>query len=207
LGKQWSPVLLGVNDYIYGMSTRQLPERPETHVVLFDFLARSNQPGAAKFQLEEAVKTWPSDPEPYVILGNIAVKEGRIAEAVLDYEKAQKLLTTYPDRKRNAMLRLRTLSGVAQVAEVRENWKEAEAALSAYLELSPDDLPAHQRLARSLFRQAKLKEACAELKEVKELDGKNANRPGRRETGLTLLEIMGPYYKGAVPKSVIENGK
>ena len=93
-----------------------------------------NQPNLARYQLEEAIKTTPSDPEPYVILGNIALQERRIAEATMDFDKAKQLLATYTNDERKAAMEQQTMSGIAQVAESREDWKEAEAQPAGALE-------------------------------------------------------------------------
>ena len=104
-----------------------------------------NQPNLARLQLDEAVQSNPSDPEPYVILGEIAVQDRRLSEATIDFDKARQLLATY-DRNamRKASLEHRTLSGIAWVAETRENWKQAEQDLRELLKLMPDDVVAYQ---------------------------------------------------------------
>ena len=122
---------------------------------MYQILSQLNQPNAARLQLEEAINTNPSDPEPYIILGNIALQERRVAEATMDFEKAKQLLATYTNAKRKGAMEQQILSGIAQVAEAREDWKEAESRLRDLLKLAPEDLVAHQRLARSLFWQGK----------------------------------------------------
>jgi tetratricopeptide (TPR) repeat protein len=174
---------------------RLYPELPTEHVMLFNFLARSNQPNAAKFQLEEAVKSSPSDPEPYVILGNLALNERRVAEAILDFEKAQTLLATYANAKRKEIIQTQALSGVAQVSEVHEDWKEAEARLKALLHVAPKDLLAHQRLARALFWQKDAGGAYTVLKDAKAIDQENAAKPGEKERMLPAEMIMARFYE------------
>jgi len=130
------------------------PGRPPAHVIMYDVLARLNQPDA-RFQLELAVKSTPGDPEAYVILGTIALQEQRFFEASMDFATAQKVLVVFTDDKRKGALERQAASGMAKVAEAREDWQEAEARLRDLLKLTPEDLDMHQRLANALFAQGK----------------------------------------------------
>ena len=77
-----------------------------------------------------AIHATPSDPEPYVILGNIALQERRVAEATMDFEKAKQLLAPIVHEcERKAAMEQQMMSGIAQVAEAVEDWKTAEARL------------------------------------------------------------------------------
>lgn len=175
-------------------ASRTYPELPAAHVLMYQILAQLNQPNAARFELEVAIKTNPSDPEPYVILGNIALQERRVAEATMDFDKAKQLLATYTNAERKGAMEQQTMSGIAQVAETREEWKEAESRLRDFLKLATEDLVGHQRLARSLFWQGKASEAYDILKKAKEIDRTNAKKPNAKEVFLTPEAIMAQYY-------------
>jgi tetratricopeptide (TPR) repeat protein len=112
----------------------------------------------------------------------------------MDFQKAQQLLTTFTDARRKNALEQQALSGVAQLAAAREDWNEAETRLREFLKNSPDDLPAHQHLARSLFRQSKAQEAYAVLKKAKEIDRRDAARPGGRELLLPAEAMLAKLY-------------
>ena len=100
------------------------------------------------------------------------------------------------------------LSGIAQVAEANEDWKEAEARLRDLLKLAPEDLVAHQRLARALFWQGKAKDAYDILKKAKEIDRENAKKNKTREVFLTPEAIMAQYYdQFEGPKSATGNAE
>ena len=77
----------------------------------------------------ESHQDQPRRSEPYIILGNIALQERRIAEAAMDFDKAKQLLATYTNDERKGAMEQQVLSGIAQVAEASEDWKEAEARL------------------------------------------------------------------------------
>ncbi len=177
-------------------AARKYPELPSAHVLLYQILAQVNRPADARFQLEVAINTEPHDPEPYIILGNIALQERRIYEGSRDYDAAREMLKGYTNEKRKGAMEAQTLSGIAQVAELKEDWKEAEARLKDLLRASPDDpnLVARQRLARAQFWQQRAKDAYETLKEAKRLDIANAAKNHTREMFLTPEAIMAQYY-------------
>jgi tetratricopeptide (TPR) repeat protein len=160
---------------------------------MYQFLAQLNQAPAARFQLELAIHSSPSDPEPYVILGNIALQERRVFEATQDFDKAKQLLEKYTNERKKAMEQ-QVMSGIAQVAEANEDWKVAQSRLEELLRLAPEDLNAHQRLAHSLFWQGKAKEAYEILKAAKKIDRENAETKKTKEVFLTPEAIMAQYY-------------
>jgi tetratricopeptide (TPR) repeat protein len=166
-------------------AARKYPELPSAHVMMYQIFVQIREPNAARLQLEEAIKANPNDPEPYILRGNTALQDRRAAEAATDFEKAKQLLTTYNSAVRKRVLEQQTLSGLSHVAEVGGDWKEAEAQLQALLYLTPRDLIAHQRLARSLFWQGKTAEAFEILKKGKQIDRENSAKNKTREVFLT----------------------
>ncbi len=134
-------------------ASRRYPELPSAHVLMYNILAQMNQANAARSELDVATQATPSDPEPYVILGNIALQERRVAEATLDFDKAKQLLASYTNADRKAAMEQQTKSGIALLAESRQDWQTAETLLRDLLKVAPEDLVAHQRLARALFWQ------------------------------------------------------
>ena len=139
-------------------------------------------------------KTNPSDPEAYIALGNLALREGRLDEVATDFDKAKQLLAASTSGERKRGMEQQVLSGLGLLAETREDWKEAEAQLRELLKIAPEDLVAHQRLARALFWQGKAAEAYDMLKKGKEIDRKNAKEHNRREVFLTPEAVMAQYY-------------
>ena len=174
--------------------SRKYPELPSAHVLMYQILAQLNQPAAAKAQLEEAIQNTPSDPEPYLILGNFALQERRLAEATMDFDKAKQLLATYTNTERKAAMEQQVVSGISLLAESRQDWKTTESLLRDLLKSAPEDLAAYQRLARALFWQTKANDSYDILKKAKEIDRKNAAKNGTREVFLTPEAIMAQYY-------------
>jgi tetratricopeptide (TPR) repeat protein len=172
------------------------PELPAARVVMYQILVQLKEPAAARRQLEEAVKLDPSDPDPYVILGGLALQEQRVSEAELDFDKARQL-AVYASDARKAATEPQLLSGLAGVAEAHDDWAAAAARLQDLLRLGPQDpnLELRQRLARALFRQGSAQEAYSNLKVAKSLDRENALRNKTQEVVLTPEAIMGQYYE------------
>ena len=104
---------------------------------MYQILTQLADPATARLQLDEAIKSNPNDPEPYVILGNLALQERRVPEAALDFDKAKQLLAAYTNAERKGVMEQQVLSGIAQVAEVRQDWKEAETRLRDLLKWRP----------------------------------------------------------------------
>ncbi len=189
-------------------ASRKYPELPTARVMMYEMFLQMKEPKAASLQLEEAVKMMPGDPEPYVILGNIAWQDQRVAEAAMDFDKAQQLLAQYTNAHRKKILEQQTMSGIAQVAESREDWKVAEARLQDLLKLAPEDLVAHQRLAHSLFWQGNAKDAYDVLKAAKKIDREIAGKNKTKEVILPPEAIMAQYYdQWEGPKSQTGNAE
>ena len=99
---------------------------PPAQFIMAQLFAAVNQAGGMRVSLEKAVMSNPDDPQAYAALGDIALQEHRITEAALLYGKANELLKAVPkDTKRKDLVALepRCISGLAAVAEARENWR------------------------------------------------------------------------------------
>jgi tetratricopeptide (TPR) repeat protein len=173
------------------------PKLPSEWVMLYDVLARNNQPNAARQFLERAIIETPSDPEPWVIFGNLALQDNRLAESEIDFAKANQLLETYKNVDRKGVIQQQALSGMAAVSERRERWADAQARLEKFLETAPDDYIALQRLARAKFWQGKVKEAYADLQKAKQIDLDKVAKDTTlkaREQMLPAAAVLAQYY-------------
>jgi len=113
---------------------------PPAHILMAQFFAAANQAGGVRIELERAVISDPTDPEAYVILGDFAMQDRRVTEAALLFGKANDLLKTFDKSKeRKKILEPRTINGLAQVSEARENWEDAQKYLEAFLIIDTKD--------------------------------------------------------------------
>jgi tetratricopeptide (TPR) repeat protein len=175
-------------------AAKRNPALPSAYVLMYQCQIAIGRPDLARLELEAAIDNDPRDPEPWVLLGRIALQERRIAEATNDFGKALDLLGSYANADRKKRLEPEVLSEEARVAEFREKWKDAESILRELLKRDGNNLIVHQRLARSLFQQGKAKEAYDALKHAKEIDRAYSRQNKTRESLLTPEAIMAQYF-------------
>ena len=132
-----------------------------------------NQLQPARAELEDTAVKFPGDPEPYLMLGDLAFQERRITDADVLFLKATELTTAFTENaKRKRDFEIRCHAGSGAVAESRKQWDVAQKHLNGWLGLDPDNASARQRLGIVLFQLGKQQEALAEFKEAKKLDEK-----------------------------------
>ncbi|MDY0167117.1 MAG: tetratricopeptide repeat protein [Thermoguttaceae bacterium] len=149
----------------------QNADLPPAQIVMAQLFSQANQGNAVRVSLERAVVEAPEDPEAYVIMGDIAMAQGRVTEASLLYDKAQALLANFTKSdRRKAILDARNMSGLAAVAEARGDWETAEKRLTAWQKLDPKNAVCLQRLARARFQQRSPGDALKLLREAATLD-------------------------------------
>jgi tetratricopeptide (TPR) repeat protein len=178
-------------------ASEENPKLPSAYVMMYHFLRQVNQGNAARSFLEQAVLETPSDPEPWVLFGEIALGDKRLAESEIDFAKANQLLKTYANEAHKPMVQQQALSGMASVAESRQRWELAQQRLEDYLKNSPDDLVAWQRLARAKFWQKNVTAAFQDLTKAKKIDVENTTKDPThkaREQMLPPYAIIAQYY-------------
>ena len=144
---------------------------PPAQVITARMFMQMNMPAQARGRLERAVVEDRDDPTAYMMLGDFALHEGRIAEAELSFEKVRSLLPKFEkSAKQKEELEQGLCSGLASVGEARENWAEARKQLEALLKLDPTNAMAMQRLARCLVQQGKPTEALGMLQQAAKHD-------------------------------------
>jgi len=152
-------------------AVKQNADFPPAQVIMAQLFAQSNIPVLARNALEQAVVESPDDPEAYLFMGEMALRERRIAEAELIFRKAESLLANFTkSEKRKKILQSNLYSGLAQVSESRMEWDDAKKRLEAWLAFDPDSSVARQRLARCLVYQKNLAGALDELKKAAKVD-------------------------------------
>ena len=114
------------------------PELPPPHALLAKMALLNNQAGIVRPALERAVAEDGQHPEVYLLLGNLALMEGRITDGAVHFEKRRALavLPRWTAEQRKRFERL-CHQGDAFVAESRGDWKAARASLAAWLEQEP----------------------------------------------------------------------
>jgi tetratricopeptide (TPR) repeat protein len=136
------------------------PEWPPAQLILAQLLYRNNQIAPSRRALEQAAVDAPDHPDVYLIFGRMALGEGRLSDAMLNFDRAQSLVASgHWDAAKTKALRREVLAGLAAVAETREDWQTAQARLNSWLELEPNNGQIRQRLGRALFQLGKTEDA------------------------------------------------
>ncbi|HZW31879.1 MAG TPA: tetratricopeptide repeat protein, partial [Isosphaeraceae bacterium] len=160
----------GRNDEALGLIKAQAAQHldwPPPQLILARLLFDANQAVPGRRALEQAAVEAPRHPEVYLTFGTMALTEGRLSDARLNFEHARSLIGSGPgDGARARGYRREVLAGLAAVAEAREDWLAAQGYLNTWLELEPKTGPARQRLGAVLFRLGKSPEAFAALKQA-----------------------------------------
>lgn len=144
---------------------------PPAQVIMAQWFAQANIPQGMRNYLEQAVMDSPTDPEAYVLMGDIAMRERRITEGEMLFQKANELIGKFDkSAKRKDVLQPRILGGLAAVCEARDDWPGAQKQLEAWLKVDPKSSAAMQRLGRCLFQQKNPTGALEKLKEAAKAD-------------------------------------
>jgi superkiller protein 3 len=173
-GKELEAAVLKIRegrvDEALGLIRAQAAQHPDwapAQLILARLLFGANQAGPGRRALEQAAVEAPKHPEVYLTFGTMALGEGRLSDARLNFDQALSLVGSDPgDAERARGARREALAGLAAVAEAREDWPTARGYLNTWLELEPKTGQARQRLGAVLFRLGKFDEAFAALKQA-----------------------------------------
>lgn len=175
------------------------PKLPPPGVLMSMLWLSVNQLQPARAELEQTVVKFPQDPEPYLMLGDLAFQERRVTDAETLFSRGVELTAAFDSNaKRKRDFQIRGFAGLAAVAEARKQWDLAEKQLRGWLELDPDSASAHQRLGIVRFQQGEAGEAIAQFREARTLDDKAVqpelamarlyDEKGEKDKARTLIE-------------------
>ncbi len=158
-----------------------------------------NQLPPARTELEDTVVKFPKDPEPYLMMGDLAFQDRRVTDADVLFAKAKQLTADYTENaKRKRDFDIRYNAGSAAVAEARKQWETAQTHLTEWLTLDPDNASAHQRMGIVLFQLADPKKALEQFSEAKKLD------PKAVQPELAMARLYDDAKKKDIAKKLIE---
>jgi len=175
------------------------PKLPPPGVMMAMLWLSVNQLGPARAELEDTTVKFAGDPEPYLMLGDLAFQDRRVTDAAVLFEKASTLAASYNENaKRKRDFDIRCSAGNAAVAEARKQWESAQKHLQSWLDLDPDSASAHQRMGVVLFQLGKEQESLAQFREARKLDDKSL------QPELALARLYDEAKKRDVAKRLIE---
>jgi tetratricopeptide (TPR) repeat protein len=145
-------------------AAKKLPDLSPPRVLLARLFYVTNQLARTRAALELAAVENPEHPETYLLFGKVALQEGRVTDAALQFDKAIGLVASgkWKDDVKHGFL-IEGHGGLAGIAERRNDWRAAEAALSAWLVVEAKNGKTRQRLGTALFHQGKHDAAFEEL--------------------------------------------
>lgn len=148
-------------------ANREHPRLAPAEIILATMFFSDEQPGKGREVLEQAAVKHPTDPEPHLIFGDLAFRQGRLSDAHVQYQRGAQLTASFAgSEKRRDELETRAVVGLARVAEARGQLETAQRRYAALLELAPDHAQAHFRLGNVLFAMGRPEEAVAQLREA-----------------------------------------
>lgn len=165
-------------------AAKKQPELGPADVLFAHLLIAAGSAPNGRAALERAVIEEPTDPEAYLLFGELALRESRVTDAELLLRKAGELCQKYDRnalRKKN--VQVGALAGLVSVAEARGRWDEAERLARSWLVADAASVPAHISLGRAQFHLKNYKDAYATFQEAFKLDS-TAPRP---EINMALL--------------------
>jgi len=161
---------------------------PPARLMLYRMYLAANRAADARRTLEQASVENPDHPDIYITFAVQALREGRLTDAWLEYERA--MLTIQDTKRWNESQRksvmLACLSGLAQTAEARLQWEVARKNYEAVLKL---DYPKNQlagirtALGRMLFMLDKRDDA------LKEMQQSYADEPESDPAGVAMAKL------------------
>jgi len=175
------------------------PKLPPPGVMMAMLWLSVHQLGPARAELEDCVVKFPQDPEPYLMMGDLAFQERRVTDADMLFKEATRLAAEFTENaKRKRDFDIRCNAGGAAVAEARKQWELARKHLEAWIGLDPDNASAHQRMGIVLFQLNKPTEALEQFREAKSLDQKAV------QPELAMARLYDDARKRDVARKLIE---
>ena len=149
------------------VARKKEPDLPPARLMLARFFLSQNQVAEGRAALEQAAAETPQYPAIYLTFGNLALADGHVTDALVHFEKAQRLADDgqWSQVRRRPFLAL-AHNGLAAVAERRKDWSSARIHLAAWLDVEPTSVEARQRLARALFALGKSTDAYEQFQQA-----------------------------------------
>ena len=142
------------------------PDQPPAQVLMSQMFLQAKMKPEIRKALEQAVTEAPTDPEAYMILGDIALGERHITEAQLLYQKANDLMGEFnKSTKRKAFLQPRILYGLAEVAISHKDWAGTKAS-GSLVETRSDEHDGDADAGRLLVRAEECARGVGKAQEV-----------------------------------------
>jgi predicted Zn-dependent protease len=183
---------------ICGRNTKLAPPR----LMLAQWFSRANQPNGVFASLNAATTESPTDPEAFILLGEIALKKNETAAATLFFQKGGALLAQYSaDAERKKLMQISLLRNETILAELRSDWKGMENCSDQRVALEGKTPELLRVKAVSLFRQERDQECAQWLAQADQAAASQKNK------GLPAEAILAQLYTSRGGDENIDRGK
>jgi Tfp pilus assembly protein PilF len=154
------------------------PEIAPPRVVMAQMFAQAKLGEAVRANLEFGTEETPTDPEAYLLLGEIALRQGHLTAAELLLKRADETVRNYaanPTRKKNLQSSL--LRVLSDLFEARQRWTQMEQCVDEQIKLDGQNSTFLRRKGIAIFRQNRDNDAKQFFLQADQLDRAN------KETG------------------------
>lgn len=146
-------------------------EMPPADTMLTLMLLSVNQPDRARKSLEEAAINDPQDPEAYLVMADLALREGNLIAAKLGYQQSLELTKLLKTTERRAKsLKARATAGLASLSEARKLYGEAAEYLTQWHAIDSGNPVPIGSLGRVYFLAGKYTEAEEQFLTLEKMD-------------------------------------
>lgn len=147
----------------------QHQELAPAHLIMAQWFAQAGAGNGVRASLEQATEEMPNDPEAYLLLGEIALRQGELTAGELLLKQGETLLAKFEGNpERLSLMKKMLLRNQISVAELRQRWAQMAEKSDAYLALEPTNAQLMRQKAVALFQQKKEEDAKAMLAKADE---------------------------------------
>lgn len=147
------------------------PTLPPAELMFARLLVKSGNAPEALRRLDRLAMTESAEPEVFVTLGELALQQGRLTDAWLQFEHAA---STPPptkwDAQRLTAFRNELSQRQGETAERREDWTAAEQIYRDWSGREPKSAPALLGLGRALLAQNQIEPAVELFRQARQID-------------------------------------
>lgn len=176
------------NELLVALCTKK-PELAPPSLILAQWFAQAGQAIGVRASLERTTAEYANDPEAFLLLGEIALKQQELTAAELLLREGENKLAAFTaNAERKTQMQKMLLKSKIGLAEVRQRWSDMEKLADAAMKLEPTNAELTRQKGIALFQQKKDAEAKTVLQQADQLV-KNAD-----QKGLPADAIMSQLY-------------
>lgn len=180
----------------------QFPSLPPADLMLARMYLRTGNGQQALHRLDRLAVEHPRHPEVFVSLGELALSQGRLADAWLQLTHAAEIEPPSAwDPSRVFSFRRELAQRMGEAAERRLDWSAADQVYRSWLEQEADSVPATLGLARSRLAQSQFDEAIELFRSARAKDPSVPSAEGVAALFFGRLgdhRQAGPWFERAV---------